>query len=145
MNKKVADVLLRKGSNIITVSPETSVLEALHIMADKNIGSVMVLENGRYLGIVTERDYSRKVILRGKHSTDTTVAEIMSSDLPRVTPHDSVDYCMQLMSDRNIRYLPVFDEDQVTGIISINDVVKETILSQQETITQLKDYLHSSL
>jgi CBS domain-containing protein len=145
MNKKVADVLLRKGSSIITVSPDTSVLDALHIMADKNIGSVMVLENGHYLGIVTERDYSRKVILRGKHSTDTTVTEIMSSDLPRVTPHDSVDYCMQLMSDRNIRYLPVFDGDQVTGIISINDVVKETILSQQETITQLKDYLHSSL
>jgi CBS domain-containing protein len=145
MNKKVADVLLRKGSSIITVSPNTSVLDALHIMADKNIGSVMVLDNGHYLGIVTERDYSRKVILRGKHSTDTTVTEIMSSDLPRVTPHDSVDYCMQLMSDKNIRYLPVFDEDQVTGIISINDVVKETILSQQETITQLKDYLHSSL
>jgi CBS domain-containing protein len=145
MNKKVADVLLRKGSSIITVSPDTSVLDALHIMADKNIGSVMVLENGHYLGIVTERDYSRKVILRGKHSTDTTVTEIMSSDLPRVTPNDSVDYCMQLMSDRNIRYLPVFDGDQVTGIISINDVVKETILSQQETITQLKDYLHSSL
>jgi len=145
MNKKVADVLLRKGSSIITVSPDTTVLDALHIMADKNIGSVMVLENGHYLGIVTERDYSRKVILRGKHSTDTTVTEIMSSDLPRVTPHDSVDYCMQLMSDRNIRYLPVFDDDQVTGIISINDVVKETILSQQETITQLKDYLHSSL
>ena len=69
----------------------------------------------------------------------------MSSDLPRVTPNDSVDYCMQLMSDKNIRYLPVFDGEQVTGIISINDVVKETILSQQETITQLKDYLHSSL
>jgi CBS domain-containing protein len=145
MNKKVADVLLRKGSSIITVLPNTSVLEALHIMADKNIGSVMVLDNGHYLGIVTERDYSRKVILRGKHSTDTPVTEIMSSDLPRVTPHDSVDYCMQLMSDRNIRYLPVFDGDEVTGIISINDVVKETILSQAETITQLKDYLHSSL
>jgi CBS domain-containing protein len=145
MNKKVADVLLRKGSSIITVSPATSVLEALHIMADKNIGSVMVLDNGHYLGIVTERDYSRKVILRGKHSTDTPVTEIMSSDLPRVTPHDSVDYCMQLMSDKNIRYLPVFDGEQVTGIISINDLVKETILSQQETITQLKDYLHSSL
>ena len=145
MNKKVADVLLRKGNNITTVSPNTSVLEALHIMADQNIGSVMVLENGHYLGIVTERDYSRKVILRGKHSTDTTVADIMSQDLPRVTLNDSVDYCMQLMSDRNIRYLPVFDGDHVSGIISINDVVKETILSQQETITQLKDYLHSSL
>jgi CBS domain-containing protein len=145
MNKKVADVLLRKGSRITTVSPETTVLEALHIMADQNIGSVMVLQDGHYLGIVTERDYSRKVALKGKSSTDTKVSEIMSNDLPRVTAHDSVDYCMQLMSDKNIRYLPVFDENQVTGIISINDVVKETILSQQETITQLKDYLHSSL
>ncbi|AEV97414.1 histidine kinase [Niastella koreensis] len=145
MNKKVADVLLRKGSNITTVTPATTVLEALHIMADQNIGSVMVLEDGHYLGIVTERDYSRKVVLKGKSSTDTKVSEIMSNDLPRVTAHDSVDYCMQLMSDRNIRYLPVFDENEVTGIISINDVVKETILSQQETITQLKDYLHSSL
>jgi predicted transcriptional regulator len=145
MNKKVADVLLRKGSNITTVSRNTSVLEALHIMADQNIGSVMVLDNGRYMGIMTERDYSRKVVLNGKSSTDTKVSEIMSSDLPRVTPNDSIDYCMQLMSDKNIRYLPVFEGEQVTGIISINDVVKETILSQQETITQLKDYLHSSL
>ena len=145
MNKKVADVLLRKGSHITTVSTDTTVLEALRIMADPNIGSVMVLEDGHYLGIVTERDYSRKVVLKGKSSTDTKVSEIMSNDLPRVTAHDSVEYCMQLMSDKNIRYLPVFDENQVTGIISINDVVKETILSQQETITQLKDYLHSSL
>ena len=145
MNKKVADVLLRKGSHITTVSPNTTVLEALHIMADQNIGSVMVLEEGHYKGIVTERDYSRKVVLKGKSSTDTLVTEIMSSDLPRVTPNDSIDYCMQLMSDKNIRYLPVFDENQVTGILSINDVVKETILSQQETISQLKDYLHSSL
>jgi CBS domain-containing protein len=145
MNKKVADVLLRKGSHITTVSPQTTVLDALHIMADQNIGSVMVLEEGHYLGIVTERDYSRKVVLKGKSSTDTKVTEIMSSDLPRVTANDSIDYCMQLMSDKNIRYLPVFDESQVTGILSINDVVKETILSQQETISQLKDYLHSSL
>jgi CBS domain-containing protein len=145
MNKKVADVLLRKGSHITTVSTDTTVLEALRIMADENIGSVMVLEDGHYLGIVTERDYSRKVVLNGKSSTDTKVSEIMSADLPRVTPNDSIDYCMQLMSEKNIRYLPVFDDDQVTGILSINDVVKETILSQQETISQLKDYLHSSL
>jgi len=144
MNKKVTDILLRKGSHITTVTPESSVLEALKIMADQNIGSVMVMENGRYLGILTERDYSRKVILKGKSSTDTKVSEIMSSDLPRVTPADSIDYCMQLMSDKNIRYLPVFDGDQVMGIISINDVVKETILSHEETITQLKDYLHSA-
>src|SRR5689334_5625041 len=107
MNKKVTDVLLRKGSNITTVSPETSVLEALKIMADQNIGSVMVMRDGIYLGVMTERDYSRKVILKGKSSTDTTVAEIMSQDIPRVTPSDSIDYCMQLMSDKHIRYLPV--------------------------------------
>lgn len=144
MNKKVTDVLLRKGSHITTVSPETSVLDALKIMADQNIGSVMVMENGLYMGILTERDYSRKVVLKGKSSTDTTVSEIMSSDFPRVTPADSIDYCMQLMSDKNIRYLPVFEGDQVMGIISINDVVKETIMSHEETITQLKDYLHSA-
>jgi CBS domain-containing protein len=132
MNKKVADILLRKGSNITTVQPDISVLDALRIMADQNIG------------IMTERDYSRKIVLRGRNSTDTPVAEIMSNDFPRVTPADSIDYCMQLMSDRNIRYLPVFDGDQVMGIISINDVVKETILSHEETITQLKDYLHSA-
>ena len=144
MNKKVTDILLRKGSNITTVTPGTSVLEALQIMADQNIGSVMVMENGKYLGIMTERDYSRKIILKGKSSTDTTVQDIMTSDFPRVTHSDSIDYCMQLMSDKNIRYLPVFELEHVIGIISINDVVKETILSHEETITQLKDYLHSS-
>jgi len=145
MNKKVSDVLLRKGSHIITVAPQETVLEALKIMADQNIGSVMVMDNGKYMGIMTERDYSRKVILNGKSSTHTEVSEIMSDDLPRVTPNDSIDYCMKLMSDRNIRYLPVFENEMIIGIISINDVVKETILSQQETITQLKDYLHSSM
>jgi CBS domain-containing protein len=144
MNKKVADILLRKGSNITTVTPDTSVLDALRIMADQNIGSVMVMDNGQYLGIMTERDYSRKIILKGKSSTDTPVSEIMSSDIPRITPADSIDYCMQLMSDKNIRYLPVFESEQIMGIISINDVVKETILSHEETITQLKDYLHSA-
>ncbi|NII26824.1 CBS domain-containing protein [Pseudoflavitalea sp. X16] len=144
MNKKVADILLRKGSNITTVTPGTSVLDALRIMADQNIGSVMVMDNGQYLGIMTERDYSRKIILKGKSSTDTPVSEIMSSDIPRITPADSIDYCMQLMSDKNIRYLPVFEAEQIMGIISINDVVKETILSHEETITQLKDYLHSA-
>jgi CBS domain-containing protein len=143
--KKVGDVIARKGSDVTHVSPDTSVLDVLKIMADQNIGSVVVMENRNYLGIMTERDYSRKVILKGKSSTDTKVSEIMSSDFPRVTPSDSIDYCMQLMSDKNIRYLPVFDDEQLSGIVSINDVVRETILSQQETITQLKDYLHSSM
>ncbi len=143
--KKVADVIARKGSNVTNVTPGTSVLDVLKIMADQNIGSVVVMESGNYRGIMTERDYSRKVILKGKSSTDTKVSEIMSSDFPRVTPSDSIEYCMQLMSDKNIRYLPVFDGDVLSGIISINDVVRETILSQQETISQLKDYLHSSM
>ena len=141
--KKVADILIHKGSRITSVTSDTTVLEALKIMADKNIGSVMIMDGSTYLGIMTERDYSRKVILKGKSSTDTKVAEIMSEDLPRVSPADTIEFCMQLMSDKNIRYLPVFDGQLLTGIISINDLVKETILTQQETITHLKDYLHS--
>ena len=143
--KKVADILARKGKNITNVSSDTSVLDALKIMADQNIGSVVVMDGEKYLGILTERDYSRKVILKGKSSTDTKAEEIMSADIPRITPGDTIDYCMQIMSDKNIRYLPVFDGENLSGIVSINDVVKETILAQQETITQLKDYLHSSL
>jgi CBS domain-containing protein len=143
--KKVADILSRKGKNIIQVSADTSVLDALKIMAYQNIGSIVITEGNQYLGILTERDYSRKVILKGKSSTDTKAGEIMSSDIPRITAGDTIEYCMQLMSDKNIRYLPVFDGETLSGIISINDVVKETILAQQETITQLKDYLHSSI
>jgi CBS domain-containing protein len=143
--KKVADILAHKGSRITSVNPETTVLEALRIMADQNIGSVLVLDERQYMGIMTERDYSRKVILKGKSSTDTPVAEIMSRDFPPVSPHDTIEFCMQLLSEKNIRYLPVFDNGSLCGIISINDVVKETILTQQETITHLKDYLHSSI
>ncbi|HLK31333.1 MAG TPA: CBS domain-containing protein [Puia sp.] len=145
--KKVADILAHKGSRAgsITVGPDTTVLEALKIMADKNIGSVMVMRDDEYLGIMTERDYSRKVILNHKSSTDTKVSEIMSDDLPRVSPYDTVDFCMQLMSDKNIRYLPVFDNAKLIGIVSINDLVKETIRTHEETITNLKDYLHSNM
>lgn len=143
--KKVSDILSHKGSRITSVTPQTTVLDALRIMADQNIGSVVVTEGNHYLGIVTERDYSRKVILKGKSSTDTPVSEIMSKDFPVVSPNDTVDYCMELMSDKNIRYLPVFQQEQLCGIISINDVVRETILTHEETITHLKDYLHSGI
>jgi CBS domain-containing protein len=141
--KKVSHILSHKGSKITSVTPDTTVLEALRIMADQNIGSVLVLEGTHYMGIMTERDYSRKVILKGKSSTDTQVSEIMSRDFPAITPHDTVEFCMQLMSDKNIRYLPVFEGNTLCGIVSINDVVRETILTQEETITHLKDYLHS--
>ncbi len=143
--KRVKDILSRKGSAITSVNPQTTVLEALKIMSDQNIGSVVVLDGSRFVGIMTERDYSRKVILKGKSSTDTPVSEIMSTDFPNVTPQDTIEQCMQLMSAKNIRYLPVYDGEKLNGIISINDVVKETILIQQETISQLKDYLHASL
>jgi CBS domain-containing protein len=143
--KKVKDILTRKGGNITTVTPQTPVLDALAIMANQNIGSVMVMEGDQYLGIMTERDYSRKVALKGRSSTDTQVSEIMSTDYPRIKLMDTMEQCMQLMSEKNIRYLPVFEGDTPCGIISINDVVKETIITQQETISQLKDYLHASL
>ncbi len=143
--KKVTDILQRKGAKIISVLPGTPVIEALELMAERNIGSVLVMEGDTYCGLLTERDYARKVILRGKHSSDTRVEEIMSRGLPRITPDNSIEVCMHLMSENNIRYLPVFEADNICGIISINDVVKETILSQEETITQLKDYLHASM
>lgn len=142
--KKVSDVLTRKGKKLISVPGNTTVIDALRIMADSNIGSVLVMEGGRYHGLITERDYSRKVVLKGRSSTDTFVKDIMSTDLPTVSPGDTIDHCMQLMSEQNVRYLPVFEGDELTGIISINDVVKETILSHEETISNLKEYLYSN-
>jgi CBS domain-containing protein len=138
----VSDIIARKGLSAIAVPPDTAVIDALEIMAEKNIGSVLIMHGGEYLGIMTERDYSRKVILRGKNSHDTRVAEIMSTDLPFLKPSDTIEHCMQLMTDKNIRYLPVFDNDRLVGIISISDVVKQTILLQQETINHLNDYIH---
>jgi CBS domain-containing protein len=139
----VAAVLSRKNFLPVSTSPETSVLDALRIMAEKNIGSLVVMNGEQYLGIVTERDYSRKVILLGKHSAETKVAEIMSTDLPEIKPSDKIDFCMQLMSDKNIRYMPVIEGGKLTGIISMSDVVKETILAQKETINQLQSYIQS--
>ena len=141
--KSVKHILARKGSNVIAVPAQTTVLNVLKLMSEKNIGSVVVTENDAYIGLVTERDYARKIILMGKHSDDTTVGEIMSNNFPKITPESSVDSCMLIMSENNIRYLPVFDDaDSLCGIISINDVVYETIHSQQETIEQLHSYIH---
>ena len=140
--RKVGEVLSRKSKSPIAVPPSQTVIDALRLMADKNIGSVVVKdEAGNYLGIVTERDYSRKIALMGRSSTETTVREIMSTDLPKVSPHDTIEHCMELMSDHNVRYLPVFSGTELTGIISMTDVVRETILAQQETIDHLKQYI----
>lgn len=143
--RKVSDILKKKGSNTITVTPRTPVIDALRVMDEKNIGSVVVMDEDNYAGILTERDYSRKVILKGRNSADTTVADIMSTDLPQLNPSDSIDRCMQLMSDKHIRYLPVFDGEIVTGIISMSDVVNATIANQQETISHLENYINSAV
>lgn len=140
---RISDILSRKGNKAISVLPNTCVLDALKVMAENNIGSVVVMENGKFLGIITERDYSRKVVLKGKNSTDTKVSEIMMTDFPLLKPGDSIEYCMELLTKNNIRYLPVYKDNELAGIISISDVVTETIMFQQQTINHLHDYIHS--
>ena len=116
---------------------------AMQIMADQNIGSVVVMDKEVFLGIMTERDYSRKVILKNRHSSDTPVGEIMTKDFPPVKQSDTVEACMQLMSEHHIRYLPVIENGALAGIISINDLVTETIQNQEETISHLQSYIQS--
>lgn len=137
----VASILARKGNTVISISPAASVIEALQIMAEKNIGSLAVIEEEKYLGIMSERDYSRKVILKGKNSTSTKVAEIMTADLPYVSADKSIEHCMELMTKNNIRYIPVFENGKLAGIISMSDIVKATILAQKETISHLQSYI----
>jgi len=141
--RKVTDILARKGNAVVSIDAATSVLNALKLMADKNIGSVIITEQDQYAGLLTERDYARKVVLKGKSSEETIVRDIMSTDLPSIAPADSIEKCMHLMSEGNVRYLPVFDDDSLIGIISINDVVTETILSHEQTIEHLQSYIHS--
>ena len=142
--KKVSNILTRKGSNVAAIDGSTTVLEALKLMSDKSIGSVVITEEGVYAGLLTERDYARKVVLHGKSSLQTQVREIMSTHFPKMTPENSVETCMHVMSESNIRYLPIFNkDDQLCGIISISDVVTETILEKEETIEQLKTYIQS--
>jgi CBS domain-containing protein len=137
----VKDILSRKPETVTVVS-HSAVVDALKLMAENNIGSVVVIDaQENYLGIVTERDYSRKVALKGKNSTSTPVEEIMTTKLPTVSPKDSVEHCRQLMTTQNIRYLPVFVGNELKGIISMSDVVKETIAMQQETIDHLQQYI----
>ncbi len=141
--RKVADILSRKGTAVISTDAATSVLDALKLMAQKNVGSVVITENDAYAGLLTERDYARKVVLMGRSSEETLVRDIMSTDMPRVAPASTIDDCMQLMSDSHVRYLPVFANNMLLGIISINDVVTETILFHEQTIEHLQSYIQS--
>ncbi|HNF48502.1 MAG TPA: CBS domain-containing protein [Chitinophagales bacterium] len=140
---KVSSILSRKKVAFIGLQESATVLDALKLMLEKNIGSVIVMSGDTYLGIVTERDYSRKVVLAGKHSDQTTVAEIMS-EFPKISPDDTIERCMELMSDKNIRYLPVFENEKLVGLISVSDVVAETIRQQKTTISHLEDYIKGS-
>lgn len=139
--KLVSELLRAKEREIWSVRPDSSVLEALNLMADKNVGALLVFEEEKLVGIFSERDYARKVILKGKASKDTTVKEIMSSKVLYVKPEQSVEECMALMTDKRIRHLPVLEEDQVVGVISIGDVVKAIISDKDFMIHQLESYI----
>ena len=135
----VNQILNTKGKQVFSVTSNITVYEAIKVMGEKNIGAVLIIENDNLKGILSERDYARKVVLKGKSSLDTYVHEIMEDDLVTVKPSDSIDYCMGLMSSKRIRHLPVVENGTVLGLISIGDVVKGIIEMQKETI----DYLHS--
>ena len=138
---KVAEILKSKGNNIISVYPDTSVYDALVIMGEKNIGALMVIKNDELVGIFSERDYARKVVLVNRTSRETLIGEIMTEAVITVSPSDNIEHCMELMSGRKIRHLPVEDKGKVVGIISIGDVVTAIIESQKETISLLHDYI----
>ena len=139
--KTVAQLLRTKGHGVLSVSPELSVFEALKVMAEKNVGALLVLEGERLVGVFSERDYARKVILKGKSSKDTPVREIMSSHVLYVRPEQTIEDCMALMTDKRVRHLPVLEHGQLVGVISIGDVVKALIAEQQFIIAQLQNYI----
>jgi len=139
----VRHLLDRKGRSIFSVGPEDPVLEAIRLMADKHVGALLVLKGSELVGVVSERDYARKVILLGRSSSGTPVWQIMSSPVVTVSPDQSVDACMRLMTEKRIRHLAVVDNGSIAGVISIGDLVKAVIEDQQHTIEQLESYIHS--
>jgi CBS domain-containing protein len=138
----VRHLIDRKGRQIFSVEPGSPVLEAIRLMAEHHIGALLVMTGSELRGIVSERDYARKVILHGKSSADTPVSEIMSSPVVTVSPLQTVQDCMQLMTDRRVRHLPVVEGTRVVGMVSIGDLVKAVIEDQQQTIEQLESYIH---
>lgn len=137
----VQDILKNKGNNVWSVTPDTTMEDALKLMAEKNCGAVVVLENNKVVGIFSERDLARKLILRNECSLNTKVGDLMTSPVVTVTPDKRMRDCMNLMSDKHIRHLPVVVNDRLIGVISIGDVVKAQILSREETIRKLENYI----
>ena len=141
--KMVKHLLADKGADVWSVSPQDSVYDAIDMMAQKGVGALMVMDGAKPIGIVSERDYARKVILAGKSSKSTPVNDIMSADLVSVELASSVDECMSLMTEFRIRHLPVIEKGGVVGMVSIGDLVKAIIAEQQQTIEQLEQYISS--
>jgi CBS domain-containing protein len=139
--KLVKHLLDSKGHDVISVAPDLSVFDAIKLMADKLVGSLIVMDGEQLRGIVTERDYARKVIIKGRSSESTLVSEIMSTDVLTTSSSQTVNQCMELMTERRIRHLPVVEDDRVIGMISIGDLVQAIIADQQEAIEQLESYI----
>ena len=139
--KLVKHLLDRKGRHIISVNPEDSVLDAIRLMADKGIGSLVVMKDQELLGIMSERDYARKVIIKGKSSESTAVSEIMTANVFTTSSSETVNDCMTMMTEKKIRHLPVVEDNTVIGMISIGDLVEAIIADQQEEIEQLEHYI----
>jgi len=139
--RSVKDILREKGTQIYSISPDAKVYDALQLMADKNVGALMVMEGDTAAGLISERDYARKIVLKGKLSKDIPVREIMTADMVCVGPDEDVEVCMELMTDKRVRHLPVLENDQLIGIISIGDIVKTIIRHKEEIIKQLEGYI----
>lgn len=143
VSTRVEQILAEKGRQVHAVRPDSTVLEALEVLAAHNIGALAVTEGDRLAGIFSERDYARKVILQGKASRDTLVGDSMTADVVTVSPGDDMTYCMQLMTDRRIRHLPVVDDGKLVGMISVGDVVKVVMQEQRFMIEQMESYIRS--
>jgi CBS domain-containing protein len=139
--KTVAEILKSKGREVWTITPETIVFDALKTMADKNVGALVVLDRTTVIGILSERDYARKVILHGKSSKELKTREIMSANVYFVGPDQNIEDCMALFTNKRVRHLPVLRKDELIGIISIGDVVKAVIAEQESTIKHLENYI----
>jgi signal-transduction protein with cAMP-binding, CBS, and nucleotidyltransferase domain len=134
-------ILSQKSGEVWSVAPDATVYDAVALMAEKNIGALVVMQDEKLVGIISERDYTRKVMLRGKRSRETQVSEIMSTQLTTVDPKESVDHCLQYMTDKRVRHLPVVENGKLLGVISIGDLVKHVISVQSATLQQLESYI----
>ncbi len=141
--KNATQLLAGKDPIVWTISPDSSVLDAIKMMGEKEIGALLVTDSNKLVGVVSERDYARKVILKGKESHNTKISEIMSGNVITIGPDDTIDHCMALMVKNKIRHLPVIEKERITGVLSLGDLVKAIIAEQSDTIAHLEGYIMS--